>query len=88
MDSNIALTLSELQAQVLQRSAYDRWVLLRLLIESLQPESLSLANSTVAEQPISPITTHHPLTQYYGCIDDETFIRQPQPQQSERIPLS
>ncbi len=84
MDANI--TLSDLQAQVLQHSAYDRWLLLRLLIESLQPESMSLLK-VVAKQPLSPITTHHPLAQYHCCINDDTFIRHPQPEQPERTSL-
>jgi hypothetical protein len=34
------VTLLELQPQVLQLSADDRWALLKLLVESLQPENL------------------------------------------------
>lgn len=46
-------------------------VLLKTLIESLQPE-------TKTETP------EYPLTQFYGCIQDETFLRHPQGQQQER----
>ncbi|MCL6753214.1 hypothetical protein KBT16_20490 [Nostoc sp. CCCryo 231-06] len=46
-------------------------VLLKTLIESLQPE-------TKTETP------EYPLTQFYGCIQDETFFRHPQGQQQER----
>ena len=35
--------------------------------------------------PIEEVyVTKHPLAKFYGCIDDETFIRHPQPEQSER----
>lgn len=27
------------------------------------------------------------LSQFYGCIQDDSFIRHPQPEQSEREPL-
>lgn len=29
-----------------------------------------------------------PLSQFYGCIQDETFIRHPQGEQPEREPLT
>ncbi|MBR8834345.1 MAG: hypothetical protein DSM106950_10000 [Stigonema ocellatum SAG 48.90 = DSM 106950] len=47
------------------------WALLKTLIESLKPE-------TPTETP------EYPLTQFYGCIQDETFFRHPQGQQLER----
>ncbi len=43
--------------------------LLKTLTESLQPETE---------------TPEYPLPQFYGCIQDETFFRHPQVQQSER----
>ncbi|MFN6517161.1 MAG: hypothetical protein RMY29_022005 [Nostoc sp. CreGUA01] len=50
------------------------WALLKILIESLQP-------ATQTETP------EYPLTQFYGCIQDETFFRHPQGQQAEREPI-
>lgn len=50
--------------------------LLKTLIESLQPE-------TQTETPPQKIT-EYPLTQFYGCIQDEIFFRHPQGQQPER----
>ena len=47
------------------------WALLKTLIESLKPE-------TPTE------TSEYPLTQFYGCIQDETFFRHPQGQPLER----
>jgi hypothetical protein len=46
--------------------------LLKILTESLQPETE---------------TPEYPLPQFYGCIQDETFFRHPQEQQSEREPI-
>ncbi|WP_373528920.1 hypothetical protein [Nostoc sp.] len=50
------------------------WTLLQTLIEFLQSE-------TQTE------TLEYPLTQFYGCIQDETFFRHPQGQQPEREPI-
>ncbi len=47
------------------------WALLKTLIKSLKSE-------TPTETP------EYPLTQFYGCIQDETFFRHPQGQQLER----
>ncbi len=33
------------------------------------------------------IPDSYPSPKFYGCIDDETFIRHPQGQQSEREPI-
>jgi hypothetical protein len=80
------MTLQDLKKQVLELPTSDRWALLKLLIELLQPSSL--ATSTVTPLPTTPARLDaHPLAQYYGCIDDETFIRHPQPEQSEREPI-
>lgn len=74
------MTLQELQKQALKLSVGDRWTLLKLLIDSL-----SLTTSTATASPKAPTDQNpHPLAQYYGCIDDETFIRHPQPEQPER----
>jgi hypothetical protein len=36
-------------------------------------------------QPVAPKSSGvKPLEQFYGCIQDETFIRQPQGEQPER----
>ncbi len=80
------MTLKELKKQVLELPTDDRWALLKLLIESLQPSSL--ATSTVTMLPTTSTGLDaHPLAQYYGCIDDETFVRHPQPKQLEREPI-
>jgi hypothetical protein len=42
---------------------------------SLTESSAQIPNST------------YPSPKFYGCIDDETFIRHPQGQQSEREPI-
>jgi hypothetical protein len=46
--------------------------LLKTLIESLKPETPTTE------------TPEYPVTQFYGCIQDETFFRHPQGQQIER----
>jgi hypothetical protein len=80
------MTLQELKQQVLDLPMQDRWALLKWLVELLESSSL-------ATPPVDPLPTPsnglgvHPLAQYYGCIDDETFIRHPQPEQSEREPI-
>ncbi|MDZ8139375.1 MAG: hypothetical protein RM049_29505 [Nostoc sp. DedQUE04] len=53
---------------------FDLTRLLKTLIESLQPTTLT----KIAE---------YPLPQFYGCIQDETFFRHPQEQQPEREPI-
>ncbi|NCS55048.1 MAG: hypothetical protein GPJ23_23535 [Microcystis aeruginosa G13-05] len=35
----------------------------------------------------SPTKTTTKLSDFYGCIQDETFIRHPQPEQAEREPF-
>ena len=80
------MTLQELRQQVLDLPTGDRWALLKLLIELLQPSSF--ATSTPNTLPITSTESDtHPLAKYYGCIDDETFVRHPQPEQSEREPI-
>jgi hypothetical protein len=76
------MPLQDLKKQVLELSTSDRWALLKLLIESLQPSVTTLAATTLPTTPA--VLDEHPLAQYYGCIDDETFIRHPQPGQPER----
>ena len=77
---------SELKKIVLQLSVDDRWTLLKLLIELLQPATITISDATQSLETDSG-ADEHPLAQYYGCIDDETFIRHPQPEQSEREPI-
>lgn len=64
----------------------DRWALLKLLIELLQPATLTISDATKSLETDSG-ADEYPLARYYGCIDDETFIRHPQPEQSEREPI-
>ena len=80
------MTLQELQKQVLELSAIDRWVLSKLLVESLQPTIVSGANKPKVVEPAVE-SNGHSISQYYGCIDDETFIRHPQPEQLDREPI-
>ncbi len=76
------MTFQQLQTQVLDLPAGERWALLKLLVESLQPTPPTLpeVTSTLYHEENS-------LAQYYGCIEDETFIRHPQPQQGDRQPI-
>jgi hypothetical protein len=39
-------------------------------------------------QPVVPKSSAESLAQFYGCIQDETFIRQPQGEQPERESFS
>lgn len=79
------MTFQKLKQQVLNLPTEDRWALLKLLIELLQPSPSSLATSTATSLPTEPQgLDDHPLSKYYGCIDDETFVRHPQPEQPER----
>jgi hypothetical protein len=77
------MTLQDLKQQVLELPKEDLWALLKLLIELLQPSSLPTSTVTSLPTTSTGLDTH-PLAQYYGCIDDETFVRHPQPEQPER----
>jgi hypothetical protein len=66
------MTISELERQLLQLSPSDKRHIIQLLTESLQPET---SLNKISE---------YPLPQFYGCIEDETFIRHPQGEQLER----
>ncbi len=68
------MVIPELEQQLLQLSPSDKRHIIQLLIESLQPE-------TQTETP------EYPRTQFYGCIQDETFFHHPQRQQPEREPI-
>jgi hypothetical protein len=77
------MALQQLKEQVLELTLEDRWTLLKLLIELLQPSSLS--TSSLIPEPITSTSLNaHPLSQFYGCIDDDTFVRHSQPKQPER----
>jgi hypothetical protein len=49
-------------------------------IEALTAKYIPVKKSEMADTA----GTHHPLAQFYGCIDDETFLRQPQGQLNDR----
>ena len=68
------MTLQELTQQVLELPTVDRWALLKLLIELLQPSSLPTSTVTPLAAAPNGLDTH-PLAKYYGCIDDETFVK-------------
>jgi hypothetical protein len=38
----------------------------------------------IVYQSSQPTETESPLSQFYGCIQDDSFIRHPQPEQPER----
>ena len=64
---------------------------LQRLPASAQQEALSYIEALIAKYiPINPgkssdpIEKQHPLSKFYGCIDDETFIRQPQGELNDR----
>lgn len=80
------VSFSELKKLVLELSVDDRWALLKLLIELLQPATRTISDATQLLETDSRVD-EHPLARYYGCIDDETFIRHPQGEQSEREPI-
>lgn len=80
------MTFQQLQKQVLDLPLGDRWVLLKLLVESLQPTPLPFPEATPTLES-TPGDEDNSLDQYYGCIDDETFIRHPQPEQGDRQPI-
>jgi hypothetical protein len=80
------VSFSDLKKLVLELSVDDRWALLKLLIELLQPAAQIISDATQSLGADSG-ADEHPLAQYYGCIDDETFIRHPQLEQSEREPI-
>jgi hypothetical protein len=66
--------------QVLQR--------LQQLPEALQQEALHYLEDFVAQhtavEPNSVDGKTHPAAEFYGCIADDTFIRQPQGELVER----
>ncbi|EKD09500.1 MULTISPECIES: hypothetical protein [Limnospira] len=80
------MTFQQLQKQVLDLPLGDRWALLKLLVESLQPTPLPFPEATPTLES-TPGDEDNSLEQYYGCIDDETFIRHPQPEQGDRQPI-
>ena len=77
------MDLQQLKEQVLELTLEDRWTLLKLLIELLQPSSLS-TSSLIPEPTTSKSLNAHPLSQFYGCIDDDSSVRHPQPEEPER----
>ncbi|WP_199246082.1 hypothetical protein [[Phormidium] sp. ETS-05] len=77
------MTFQQLQKQLLDLPPEHRWALLKILVESLQPATLPFPDAT-ATIATPPGDEDNSLAQYYGCIDDETFIRHPQPEQPER----
>ncbi|MCY7367065.1 MAG: hypothetical protein LH474_02825 [Chamaesiphon sp.] len=83
IETNVNLTIPQLQQLVTQLPINDRWGLVKILIESLQPNLQNVRSSV--EQPIAD--EDHPLAKFCGSIQDETFIRHPQGEQSEREPL-
>jgi hypothetical protein len=70
--------------RVRQRVGADQMLHLDLPVEVRNQE----VEVMVIYQPIAPEQESVPdLSQFYGCIQDETFIRQPQGEQPEREPL-
>lgn len=81
-----SMTFQQLQKQVLDLPPGDRWALLKVLVESLQPTPPPVPQATPTLGTL-PGNEDNSLAQYYGCIDDETFIRHPQPEQGDRQPI-
>jgi hypothetical protein len=44
-------------------------------------------NSTLNDSNVQLVDSTYPSPKFYGCIDDETFIRHPQGARSEREPI-
>ena len=44
-------------------------------------------NYKLTESSVQIVDSTYPAPKFYGCIDDETFIRHPQGEQSEREPI-
>ncbi|WP_310484190.1 hypothetical protein [Chamaesiphon sp. VAR_48_metabat_403] len=45
------------------------------------------SNYTPTESSVQIVDATYPAPKFYGCIDDETFLRHPQGEQSEREPI-
>ena len=67
------MIFQQLQKQVLDLPPGDRWVLLKLLVESLQPTPPPFPQATPTVESTSG-NEGNSLAQYYGCIDDDTFF--------------
>ncbi|NCS40806.1 MAG: hypothetical protein GPJ20_18490 [Microcystis aeruginosa BS13-10] len=48
---------------------------------------IQLPEIILVYESASPTKTTTKLSDFYGCIQDETFIRHPQPEQAEREPF-
>jgi hypothetical protein len=70
-------SIGQLQETIKRLSINDRWFLLKWLFELLQPQ-------TNLRQP----ETSNPDRSFYGCIQDDTFLRHSQGNQVEREPIS
>jgi len=81
------MTIPELQQQLLQLPPKDKLYIIQLLAQNLTThniESLQLGSQTAT---LPTRITEYPLPQFYGCIQDETFFRHPQGNQSEHEPI-
>jgi len=63
------MAIPELEQQLLQLSPNDKLYIIQLLAQSLT------TRNTHPDQPTK--LSEYPLTQFYGCIQDETFFRHP-----------
>ncbi|HLP88767.1 MAG TPA: hypothetical protein VK184_09290 [Nostocaceae cyanobacterium] len=85
------MAIPELEQQLLQLSLNDKLYIIQLLAQSLTELDFSqgcalLKTLTESLQPATE-TPEYPLSQFYGCIQDEAFFRHPQEQPSEREPI-
>ena len=71
MQTNPNVTLLKVKNLAMQLPTVERWELLKILIDSVQPETATS-------------TPEYPQPQFYGCIQDEAFFRHPQGEQQRR----
>ncbi|MBH8551407.1 hypothetical protein I8751_03230 [Nostocaceae cyanobacterium CENA357] len=94
------MAIQELEQQLLQLSPNDKLYIIQLLAQSLTTHNNNTHPElsrgwallkTLIESSLQPETQtetpEYPQTQFYGCIQDETFFRHPQEQQQEREPI-
>jgi hypothetical protein len=75
--------MRQLQETIKQLPVNDRWFLLKWLIELLQLQSRPQASLRPPET-----ANLYPDTSFYGCIQDDTFFRHFQGNQTERESIS
>ncbi|AUS99453.1 hypothetical protein CLI64_03055 [Nostoc sp. CENA543] len=87
----------ELEQQLLHLSPDDKLYIIQILAQSLTTQNNNIhqlskiselfRQSLAAELRGEFEISEYPQPQFYGCIQDETFFRHPQGQQTEREPI-